>query len=148
MTPAQRLRQIANVLNLSTPLGLAVAVTSRSKLSRGPRGLLIASGYQWRLPLAGAFTVGNVVVYRAPYGVAGTNPVLLGHEERHSTQYAYCLGLPFLVLYGAAACWSMVRTGNPGLGNWFERQAGLEAGGYIEPTNRRQDHPAHDRIEA
>jgi hypothetical protein len=74
--------------------------------------------------------------------------VLLGHEERHSTQYAYCLGLPFLVLYGAAACWSMVRTGNPGLGNWFERQAGLEAGGYIEPTNRRQDHPAHDRIEA
>jgi len=148
MTPAQRLRQIANVLNLSTPLGLAVAAVSRSTVSRGPRGLLIAAGYNWKLPHAGAFTVGNVVLYRAPHGVAGTNTVLLGHEERHSTQYAYCLGLPFLALYGVAAGWSMLRSGNPASRNFFERQAGLVAGGYMDNHHRRQDGPAGKGIEA
>lgn len=147
MTPAQRLRQIANVANLSTPLGLAVAAASRSTLTRGPRGFLIAAGYGWKLPHAGAFTLGNVILYRAPHGVAGTNPVLLGHEERHSTQYAYCLGLPFLALYGVAAAWSMLRSGNPGSSNFFERQAGLAAGGYIDHHNR-PDGPAGHRIEA
>ncbi|YCK80432.1 hypothetical protein M1D89_15190 [Arthrobacter sp. D3-18] len=148
MTPAQRLRQIANVLNLSTPLGLAVAAVSRSTVSHGPRGLLIAAGYNWKLPHAGAFTVGNVVLYRAPHGVAGTNTVLLGHEERHSTQYAYCLGLPFLALYGVAAGWSMLRSGNPASRNFFERQAGLVAGGYMDNHHRRQDGPAGKGIEA
>ncbi|ABM10127.1 hypothetical protein [Arthrobacter sp. Rue61a] len=148
MTPAQRLRQIANVVNLSTPLGLAVAAASRSTLSRGPRGLLIAAGYQWKLPHAGAFTLGNVILYRAPPGVAGADTVLLGHEERHSTQYAYCLGLPFLALYGVAAAWSMLRSGNPGSRNFFERQAGLAAGGYVDAPNRPQERPASNRIEA
>ncbi|SDX42514.1 hypothetical protein SAMN04487912_11225 [Arthrobacter sp. cf158] len=148
MTPAQRLRQIANVLNLSTPLGLAVAACSRSVVTRGPRGLIIAAGYHWKLPHAGAFTLGNVILYRAPQGTAGRNEVLLGHEERHSTQYAYCLGLPFLALYGIAAGWSMLRSGNPGSGNFFERQAGLAAGGYIDHHNRRQDGPAGKGIEA
>ncbi|MET3367363.1 UNVERIFIED_CONTAM: hypothetical protein ABIE34_000584 [Jeotgalibacillus campisalis] len=148
MTPAQRLRQIANVLNLSTPLGLAVAAVSRSTVSHGPRGLLIAAGYSWKLPYAGAFTVGNVILYRAPQGVAGTNTVLLGHEERHSTQYAYCMGLPFLALYGVAAGWSMLRSGNPASRNFFERQAGLVAGGYIGNYHRRQDGPAGNGIEA
>ncbi|MFE4081364.1 hypothetical protein [Paenarthrobacter sp. YIM B13468] len=132
MTRGQRLRQVANFLNLTTPLGLMVARASRSRISRGPRGLLIAAGYAWKLPHAGAFTVGNVVLYRAAHGVAGRNELLLAHEERHSTQYAYCLGLPFLVFYGVAAGWSMLRTGNPASRNFFERQAGLAAGGYID----------------
>ncbi|VXB70339.1 conserved hypothetical protein [Arthrobacter sp. 9V] len=148
MTPAQRLRQIANVLNLSTPLGLAVAAAARCPVSIGPRGLLIAAAYDWKLPHAGAFTLGNVILYRAPRDMAGMNPVLLGHEERHSTQYAYCLGLPFLALYGVAAGWSMIRSGNPGSRNFFERQAGLAAGGYVDTDQRRQESPAGQRIEA
>ncbi|MCD4850238.1 hypothetical protein LN996_05400 [Arthrobacter sp. AK01] len=148
MTPAQRLRQVANVLNLSTLLGLGVATAARTTVSRGPRGLLIAAGYDWKLPHAGAFTLGNVVIYRAPHGVAGSNAVLLGHEERHSTQYAYCLGLPFLALYGVAAGWSMLRSGNPASGNFFERQAGLAAGGYIDIDHHRRDRPAGNGIEA
>ncbi|MFE4195520.1 hypothetical protein ACFRJ9_06630 [Paenarthrobacter sp. NPDC056912] len=148
MTPGQRLRQIANVLNLTTPLGLVVAAASRSTMSRGPRGLVVAAGYHWRLPHAGAFTIGNVILYRAPHGVAGKNTVLLGHEERHSTQYAYCLGLPFLALYGIAAGWSMLRTGNPGSGNFFERQAGLAAGGYIDIDNPTPEGSSGTRIEA
>ncbi|MFJ4169145.1 hypothetical protein ACIPY3_06505 [Paenarthrobacter sp. NPDC089714] len=146
MTPGQRLRQIANAVNLSTPLGLLVAAASRSRLSKGPRGLLIAAGYHWKIPHAGAFTLGNVIVYRSPHGVAGANERLLAHEERHSTQYAWCLGLPFLPLYGVAAAWSMLRTGSPGLANIFERHAGLEAGGYID--QQRPGVPAGKRSEA
>ncbi|WP_347110639.1 DUF4157 domain-containing protein [Paenarthrobacter sp. S56] len=132
MTPGQRLRQIANAVNFSTPLGLLVAAASRSRLSKGPRGLLIAAGYRWKIPHARAFTLGNVILFRAAHGVAASDDRLMGHEERHSTQYAWCMGLPFLLFYGVAAAWSMLRTGNPGLANFFERQAGLEAGGYVD----------------
>ena len=140
MTPGQRLRQLANVLNATTPLGLLLAGCARAPVRRGPRGLLIATGYRWRLPFAGAFAVGNVVIFRAGPAEALANPVLLGHEERHCTQYAWCLGLPFLPLYFLAAGWSLVRTGNPGTRNVFERHAGLQAGGYPEPNS------GHNRI--
>lgn len=132
MTPGQRLRQLANLLNATTPLGLLLAGCARAPIRRGPRGLLIATGYRWRLPFAGAFTVGNVVIFRAGPAEVLANPVLLGHEERHCTQYAWCLGLPFLPLYFLAAGWSLARTGNPGTRNVFERHAGLQAGGYPE----------------
>lgn len=130
MTPGHRLRQLANILNATTPLGLLLAGCARAPVRRGPRGLLVATGYRWRLPFAGAFTVGNVVIFRAGPDEALANRALLGHEERHCTQYAWCLGLPFLPLYFLAAGWSLARTGNPGSRNVFERHAGLQAGGY------------------
>lgn len=130
LTAGQSLRAAANVLNGSTVAGVALALASRSRLSIGPRGLLLAEGYGWRLPFAQAFTVGNVVLYRRSTRDLVAQPELLGHEERHCTQYAWCLGLPFLPLYFVAAGWSMLRTGNPGSANFFERNAGLEAGGY------------------
>ena len=141
MTSGQRLRQLANVLNASTPLGLLLAACAGTRVHRGPRGLILATGYRWRLPFAAAFTVGNVVLYRAGPAEALGNPVLLGHEERHSTQYAWCLGVPFLPLYFLAAAWSVLRTGNPGLANPFERHAGLQAGGYPPAVGRRQTRP-------
>jgi hypothetical protein len=135
MKSGQRLRQIANVLNGSTQLGLLLAASARTPVRRGPRGLLIATGYRWRLPFAGAFTVGNVVLFRVGPERALADPVLLMHEERHSTQYAWCLGVPFLPLYFVAAGWSLLRTGNPGSANLFERHAGLQAGGYPDPKS-------------
>lgn len=135
MTSGQRLRQVANVLNASTPLGLLLAHCAGARVRRGPRGLLIATGYHWRLPFAAAFTVGNVVLFRTGREEALGNQALLGHEERHSTQYAWCLGVPFLPLYFLAAGWSAWRTGNPGSANVFERHAGLQAGGYPEPKS-------------
>ena len=137
MTPGQRLRQLANVLNGSTPLGLLLARLAGTRTVGGPRGLVIATGYGWRLPFAGAFTVGNVIIYRTGPDAAFANPVLLQHEERHSTQYAWCLGVPFLVFYFLAAAWSVLRTGDPASGNLFERRAGLEAGGYVDRRRRR-----------
>lgn len=156
MTPGQRLRQIANLLNGSTVLGLLLAACARTTVSSGPCGLLIAGRYRWRLPFAAAFTVGNVILFRTGPESARANPVLLGHEERHSTQYAWCLGLPFLPLYFIAAGWSLWRTGNPGSANIFERHAGLQAGGYPLPglpgtrprTHRRLGVTAPERYEA
>ncbi|KRE61862.1 hypothetical protein ASG92_20150 [Arthrobacter sp. Soil736] len=137
MTPGQRLRQLANVLNGSTALGLLLAGLARTRTVGGPRGLVIATGYGWRLPFAGAFAVGNVIIYRAGPDAAFANPVLLQHEERHSTQYAWCLGAPFLVFYFLAAVWSVLRNGDPASGNLFERRAGLEAGGYVDRRRNR-----------
>ena len=136
-TTAQRLRQAANLLNGSTVAGLAVALAARTRISRGPRGLIVAAGYRWRLPFAHAYALGNVVLCRGTAEDLLARPALLGHEERHCTQYAWCLGLPFIPLYLAAAGWSMLRTGNPGTANIFERRAGLAAGGY-PPAGGRQ----------
>jgi hypothetical protein len=126
------LRQFANAANGSTLLGLAVARAARTAVSKGPRGLIIASGYAWRVPFAGAFVLGNVVICRQPAEQLLANPALLGHEEKHCTQYAWCLGAPFLPLYFLAAGWSQLRTGNPASANFFERRAGLAAGGYVD----------------
>jgi len=96
--------------------------------------MVLAAGYRWRLPAARAFTVGDVVLYRGPAADLLSRPALLGHEERHCSQYAWCLGLPFIPLYLAAAGWSVLRSGNPGTANIFERRAGLAAGGYPVPA--------------
>ncbi|WP_255770518.1 hypothetical protein [Pseudarthrobacter sulfonivorans] len=132
MTAGQRARQLANLVNGTTLLGLALARAAGTALHQGPRGLVIASDYAWRIPFAGAFTLGNVVFCRIHAEQLLNRPALLGHEEIHCSQYAWCLGLPFLPLYFLAAGWSQLRTGNPGSANFFERQAGLAAGGYVD----------------
>ncbi|WP_230854661.1 hypothetical protein [Arthrobacter terrae] len=138
MTGWQRLRRVLNLLNLSTPAGLVLALLTGTATQPGPQGLILATDYRPRLPIAGAFTVGNVVIYRADRTFIDANPTLLDHEARHSTQYAWCLGLPFLPLYAAAALFSLWRTGEPGSRNLFERLAGLDDGGYRHhPTVRR-----------
>jgi hypothetical protein len=137
LTPGQRIRRLANLANGTSILGLAVALAAGTEVSQGPRGLVIASGYRWRIPFAGAFTLGNVVICRTGTEQLTSHPALLGHEEKHCTQYAWCLGFPFLPLYFLSAAWSQLRTGNPASGNFFERQAGLEAGGYRYSSKRQ-----------
>jgi hypothetical protein len=137
LTAGQRARQFANLANGTTLLGLALARSAGTAITRGPGGLIIASGYMWRVPFAGAFTVGNVVICRVGAGQLTANSALLGHEARHCSQYAWCLGLPFLPLYFLAAGWSQLRTGNPASANFFERQAGLAAGGYVDTRTPR-----------
>jgi hypothetical protein len=130
---AHRARRVANLLNLSTPLGLAVARAGRARRRPGPYGLVLAEGYRFAFPVAGAFTVGDVVVTARTFDVLlVTCPDLLVHEERHSRQYALALGLPYLALYVLAMGWSVLRTGDRASANAFERGAGLIAGGYLE----------------
>jgi hypothetical protein len=128
---------VANLLNLSTPLGLAVARAGHARLRPGPYGLVLAEGYRFAFPVAGAFTVGDVVVTARTFDVLlVTHPHLLVHEERHSGQYALFLGLPYLALYALAMGWSVLRTGDRASANAFERHAGLRAGGYVERPAR------------
>ena len=138
MRSSLRIRAVANAINLSTAAGLVLAGLTRTRIEKGPDGLIFGTDYQPKLPLAGAFTVGNVIFYRAERPFIDSRPDLLAHESGHATQYAWCLGLPFLPLYAACAAWSLWRTGDPGSRNFFERNAGLALGGYRElPTIAR-----------
>lgn len=132
-----RLKHVLNLVNGSTLLGLGLATAARASLQRGPRGLVLATGYRWRLPHASAFTLGNVVLSRHDTAWLHARPRLLAHEERHSWQYAVTLGLPMLPLYGVAAAWSWLRAGDPATHNLFETTAGLEDGGYQRINRRR-----------
>jgi len=136
---ALRVRQVANWLNLSTPLGLLLARLARARTTSGPDGLVLAHDYRLRVPSAPAFTVGNVVLVRGD-DVLGRRPRLLAHESRHATQYAVCVGPLLIPLYGLAALWSWLRAGDPATYNVFERLAGLEDGGY-----RRRVAEVHDQ---
>ncbi|MBP2411239.1 hypothetical protein JOF48_000038 [Arthrobacter stackebrandtii] len=137
-----RIRAAANAVNLSTAAGLLLAAATRTPVEKGPQGLILGTHYRPKLPLAGAFTVGNVIFYRADRAFIDSRPDLLAHEAGHATQYAWCLGLPFLPMYFACAAWSWWRTGDPGSRNFFERNAGLALGGYRErPTIARLPFP-------
>lgn len=132
LTRAQKFKQIANWVNLTTPFGLAVAAIGRAKRRPGPRGLILAEEYRLKFPIAGAFTVGNVVItpYRFDERRLRRFPGLIEHEEAHSWQWTLCLGLPFLPIYTLAMAWSWLRTGDRASHNIFEVRAGLETGGY------------------
>lgn len=126
-----RWRHAANWVNLSTPLGLVIAVAGGSRIRRGPARSFLADHYRWTFPAAGAFTVGDVILTRHDLDLlAARRPTLIEHELGHSTQWAYCLGLPFLPLYVGSMAWSWLRTGDRAARSFFERQAGLELGGY------------------
>ena len=127
---ALRLRQIANMVNLSTPLGVILAVAGGARITGGPEGLVLARGYRLPVPAVPAFTVGNVVLLRLDDASLARRPRLLAHESQHATQWAWCLGTPLLPLYLLAAGWSWLRCGDFASCNVFEVRAGLADGGY------------------
>ncbi|MEV4567027.1 hypothetical protein AB0K12_24940 [Nonomuraea sp. NPDC049419] len=121
-----RFRRVANYVNLSTPLGLLIAVIGGATRKPGPDGLVLAFGYRCRFPVAGAFTVGNVVLTRRN----SLSEQLILHEGRHATQWAWCVGLPMLPLYLVSMLMSVMVCGHQASYNVFERLAGLDDGGY------------------
>jgi len=125
-----RVKQVLNMVNGSTLLGLGIGAIGRCTFTRGPRGLVVATGYRLPQPTAPVFTVGNVVLTSRDVGWLDARPRLLVHEERHSWQYVVCLGLPMLPLYAVGAGWSLLRGGDASVHNPFERAAGLADGGY------------------
>ncbi len=133
-----RLRQLINLVNLATPLGVLLAVLGGARLSRGPDHLLLAEGYRLRVPAprAPAVTIGDVVLLRMTAQEARAVPGLLTHESRHASQYACWLGpAGFLPAYLLASLWSWWTTGNFALRNRFEVRAGLVDGGYVRPPD-------------
>lgn len=125
------LRNVANAVNLSTPLGIALGLAGRGRLRRHGH-LLVFENVKLPLLNASAMTVGDVVLVpgRTVEEASARIPHLMAHEDAHAWQYAYCLGLPFLPLYGLAVLWSMVRSGDRATANHFEVQADLLMGGY------------------
>ena len=84
----QWLRLVGNVVNLTTPSGLVVALIGDAKIRRGPRGLFLCEGYRLKFPVAGAFTIGNVITTGSTWEQQLRQyPELLRHEEQHSWQY-------------------------------------------------------------
>jgi hypothetical protein len=128
MRPRHRVRLAVNLFNGSTLAGLVASVAGQASLSRYPDGLLVGTGYKLPVPPAPAFTLGNVILTR--HDVLGRDTVLLRHEARHATQYAWCGGVLMLPLYFAAAGLSWLLCGDFGAWNVFERAAGLADGGY------------------
>lgn len=138
-------RRVANLVNLATPLGVLLGCVGRGRWRRSGR-LLVAERVRLPWVRASAMTVGDVVL------VLGSSleeaerrfPRLMAHEEEHSWQWAYCLGLPFIPLYTAASLWSLLRAGDRATRNVFERQAGLDSGGYLrdQPRRRRAERSA------
>jgi hypothetical protein len=123
----QWVRFVGNFANLSTPLGLGVAGMGGATIKRGPRGLFLGEGYRFSFPVAGAFTVGNVITTGSTWEeMLSRNPSLIKHEEAHTWQYLYCLGLPYYIPYVIFMGWSVLRTGDRAARNFFERQAGLK----------------------
>jgi hypothetical protein len=141
MRRVHRVRRILNYVNLSTPLGLLVARFGRARVTAGPDGLILAYGYRFRFPIAGAFTVGNVVL--TTYEEGYLTGSLLRHEDRHASQYMFCVGLPMLPLYLVAMAVSMLICGNRASWNVFERLANLEDADYSRrsPWWRRARRP-------
>ena len=138
MSPAHRVRQVMNAVNLSTLVGLAIATLLRATLTSTRDGLVLALGAHGTFPDARAFTIGNVILLRVD-----PDEALILHESRHATQWAWCVIL-FLPLYLLAMAWSYLATGDHWSRNWFERHAGLVDGGYVEndvrPVWRRAAH--------
>jgi hypothetical protein len=132
-SPWPPLRTTLTWVNGSTPLALLLAGAARTRLRRGPGGVLIAEGYRWRVPRQHCFTLGNVIFSRRPadWLLDVRRERLLEHETRHVGQYAV-LGPLLLPAYGLASAWSWLTTGAYGCRNVFERHAGLAAGGYRE----------------
>jgi hypothetical protein len=130
LTRAWQLRRAVNLVNGSTVAGLAVARAGRATLAPGHDGLTLALGYRLPVPTASAFCLGNVIITRLGPAELGAATVLLAHEARHATQYAWCAGLAMLPAYFLCAGVSWLLTGDFATWNVFERRAGLAEGGY------------------
>ena len=147
MRQADAARVRANRRNGSTTIGLALARCTSDGAEPFRDGLWLAGGYRPRWPLGAAFTVGDVVLARAPREHLVSHdledPRLLDHERRHAEQWACWGGLPFLLAYGTAALTSLISHGDWWSGNRFERAAGLADGGYVARPRRRGGRVPH-----
>lgn len=127
---------MVNWINLSTLLGLLIArIGGTSRRSRG-RGTYVCTGYRFGFPVAGAFTVGSVIITKHDADWIESRPLLLRHEDRHCTQYAILLGPVMLPLYFVSVGISYLLAGDHSSYNPFERLAGLDDGGYPRPRTR------------
>ncbi|KAA1394369.1 hypothetical protein [Aeromicrobium ginsengisoli] len=131
-----RVRTVLNWINLSTPLGLLIARIGGASITRRGRGTYLATGYRFGFPVASAFTIGSVIASKHDLDWVRARPVLLQHEDRHCTQYAFVLGVVMLPFYFLCVGISYAIAGDHSSYNPFERLANLADGNYPPPRTR------------
>ena len=139
-TASSRAGQDGGVQNISnwnapwTGLGLIVANLMHAHCSTVTSDLqVICTDAQFHFPNWGGTTLGNVFFTDQSLDkVKGDDSQygLLGHEYGHSVQ-SYEWGPFFLDAYIADMVYSLITTGSPGCGNYFESDAGLAGGNYV-----------------
>jgi hypothetical protein len=132
-----RVRTVLNWINLSTLLGLAIAKIGGATITRRGRGTYLATGYRYNFPVASAFTIGSVIDSKHDLEYFADRQVLLRHEDRHCTQYAFVLGVVMLPFYFLCVGISYALAGDHSSYNPFERLANLADGNYPPPMTRR-----------
>jgi hypothetical protein len=125
---------------LSTLLGLLIARLGGATITRRGRGTFVCAGYRYGFPVASAFTIGSVITSKHDLDWLRDRPVLLQHEDRHCTQYAFLVGPVMLPLYFVSVGVSYLIAGDHSSYNPFERLAGLDDGGYPPPRTRFSRH--------
>ncbi len=103
---------------------------------RRGRGTYLATGYRFGFPVASAFTIGSVITSKHDLDYFVERPVLLQHEDRHCTQYAFVLGVVMLPFYFLCVGISYAIAGDHSSYNPFERLANLADGNYPPPRTR------------
>ena len=136
-TPWTRARTVLNWINLSTIIGFTIAKIGGATITRRGRGTYLATGYRYGFPVASAFTIGSVITSRHDLAYFADRPILLTHEDRHCTQYAWVFGVVMLPLYFLGVGISYLLAGDHSSYNPFERLANLADGNYPPPTTRR-----------
>lgn len=131
-----RLRTALNWINLSTLLGFLIAKIGGATITERGRGTYLATGYRFSFPVASAFTVGSVIASKHDLEYFTDRPVLLKHEDRHCTQYAFVFGVVMLPFYFLFVAISYAIAGDHSSYNPFERLANLADGNYPPPTTR------------
>ncbi len=111
---------------------------------RRGRGTYLCPGYRFGFPVASALTIGSVIISQHDLEWLAERPVLLQHEDRHCTQYAFLVGPVMLPLYFVGVGVSYLLAGDHSSYNPFERLAGLDDGGYPPPTTRFARHRGLD----
>ncbi|WP_332644486.1 hypothetical protein [Aeromicrobium sp.] len=131
-----RVRTVLNWINLSTLLGFVIARIGGATITRRGRGTYLATGYRFNFPVASAFTVGSVIASKNDLEYFTDRPVLLKHEDRHCTQYAFVFGVVMLPFYFLSVGISYAIAGDHSSYNPFERLANLADGNYPPPKTR------------
>lgn len=126
-----RARTVLTAINGTTLVGLAIAKLTGATIRRGRDGVLIAENYARSIPRNTCFTVGGVIITKrtAEWLLDDRRSALFEHESRHVGQYAV-LGPLFWPAYYLFCGYSYAMTGSYGCRNFFEKHAGLQAGGY------------------
>ena len=126
-----------NWINLSTLLGLLVARIGGTTRHRRGRGTYVCTGYRFGFPVAGAFTIGSVIITKHDLDWLSESGQCCSSTRTGTAPSTRSSSDPVMLpLYFVSVGISYLLAGDHSSYNPFERLAGLDDGGYPRPTTR------------